>query len=200
MIFCFSTAEAKFFLGVDGGYEMSDITLQSGEKGHVLWGGSIFKNIARLDAWTAGINLGTEHEINNFLNLRWFLGLNYGQNINFKAIYQLQQIDIQLGVDTIFNFVKSKSYSFGLLLGLGTNLNTGDFFGMFFKKDLPLENFITSYGQVGIFGNVGLTLGLGEHSRIDFITRIPIMNVVLTQGGGVIYSPIRFTVGYKYLF
>ena len=191
-----SLAEARFFLGVEGGYEMSDVFVQAGNRGHVVWGSSAFENKARIDSWTAGANLGTEHQLNDLFGLRWYFGVNYGENTNQKLIFQIQYLDFQLGADALLNFVNTGSFAFGVFAGIGGSFSKGSFTGNFFKSTDETAHI----AQAGFFGQVGLTFGLGEHNRIDLTARIPIMNVVLAEDGNPIYNPLRFTLGYKFIF
>ncbi len=188
-------AEAKFFLGLEGEYSISSTydTRQVGN-GNISWGNRGFDGGPQYpfyQSWNAGINLGTEHLFNDYIGLRWLFGINYGQFVkNFDGLHN---INFQLGIDGIFNFVNTGSFSFGLFAGLGARL---DFIFNPVNSDL-----VNGVYNTALLGRLGLTFGLGEHSRIDLGVGVPFMTINLKgPAESFYYSPLRFNVGYKFLF
>ena len=127
-------AEAKFFVGVQGGYDMSravDIAGGSnpfitsaviGSRGFEGWD---------YQSWKVGIDLGNEWLFNNYFGLRWFFGVNYGQFIryadtnysdlsNFSASHL---INAELGLDALVNVVNTGSFSLGFFFGIAGQYN-----------------------------------------------------------------------------
>ncbi len=193
-----SLAQAKFFIGVDAGYDYSKVTPKfiANNMGDILWGSSVFYSPTFIDfhSWVAGINLGTSHDITDNFGLRWVLGGNYAQAIEPKNT--LQSIDIYLGIDTLLTFVNTGSMKFGAIMGLEANFYLYDYVdNMFGSRDSHLA---TANVSAGASARLGLGLGLGEHNSFEFLLRIPVAESNLD--GGAFYSPLRFTLGYKVLF
>ena len=191
-------AEAKFFLGLEGEYSISSAYTFTRPQGDITWGNRGFDGgpgYPFYQEWTAGINLGTEHLFNEYIGLRWLFGINYGQFV--KPSSDSQQLDLQLGIDGLFNFVNTGSFSFGLFAGLGLRLNIfgPDLFATSRGPDVVGNN-----GVANLLGRIGFTLGFGEHNRIDIGVGIPFMSISGSEDGTLMHAPIRFNVGYKFLF
>ncbi len=195
-----SLAEARFFLGLEASYGLSDIKFDGGESGKIFWGSNVFNNekFGEVHYWVAGINLGTQHDISDMLGWRWFFGVNYGENINRKNAINLQYLELQLGGDILFNFTQSDSLSFGAFTGIAGNFNSHSTNGKLFTTTSIDENLGGS--SAGLIGRVGLALVVGEHNRFELTTNIPIMQASLSKHGGSVLNPITFTLGYKFIF
>ena len=186
-------AEAKFFVGVEGEYGMSSIyTTPFASQGTVSWGNRGFDGgpwYPYYQEWGVGINIGTEHFFNNYVGFRWLFGIGYGQIFYPSWFIDYQQIALQLGVDGLFNIINTGSFSLGLFAGLG------------FRTDFIAENFFVRLGSIhgNLLGRVGFTLGFGEHNRIDIGVGIPFMTVAISNNA-FMHAPIRFNIGYKFLF
>lgn len=188
-------AEAKFFLGLDVGYDYSKAS-KVGNVGSVLWGSSAFYGPGtNFHSWVGGINLGTSHNITESFGLRWILGANYSEALDPKNT--LGSFDLYLGVDTLFNFVNTGFVTFGGIVGLEANFTVYDYSNnMFGKTDSKL---ISSRTSAGANARLGFGLGLGEHNRLEFLLRIPVVQSLLSEDDAF-NSPLRFTIGYKVLF
>ena len=191
-------AEAKFFLGLEGEYSISSAYTFARPQGDITWGNRGFDGgpgYPFYQEWTAGINLGTEHLFNEYIGLRWLFGINYGQFV--KPSEDSQQLAFQLGIDGLFNFVNTGSFSFGLFAGLGLRMNMfgPDLFATSLGPGTVVNNVVAN-----LLGRIGFTLGFGEHNRIDIGVGIPFMSISGTEDGTLMHAPIRFNVGYKFLF
>ena len=191
-------AEAKFFLGLEGEYSISSAYTFSRPQGDITWGNRGFDGgpgYPFYQEWTAGLNLGTEHLFNEYIGLRWLFGINYGQFV--KPSEDWQQLAFQLGIDGLFNFVNTGSFSFGLFTGLGLRLNI---FGPDLHATSRGPNVVPNNAVANLLGRIGFTLGFGEHNRIDIGVGIPFMSISGAEDGTLMHAPIRFNVGYKFLF
>ncbi|TLD81106.1 outer membrane beta-barrel protein [Helicobacter trogontum] len=200
-------AEAKFFLGVDAGVSITNGF--HGTDNGAAWGsGAFYGQGQNFQNWLVGINLGTEHLfVDDLVGFRWFLGVNYGQMYKPNAITVFIMNDIinvdnwsifevQLGVDALVNFIALDGISFGAFAGIAGN--TSIFKPDMFKVVAAQED-LFGFSGAGVVGRLGLTMGIGEHNRIDFTTVIPIVTIDIGKDGAA-YDPISFMLGYKVLF
>ena len=193
-----SLAEARFFLGIDLGYDFSGIDGESpnrsgGEKGTIRFGTELFGHTdLKFHSGVAGLNLGTQHDLNDVFGLRWFFGLSYAQSFNRGG--DLQALNFALGIDTLFNFTSS----FGAFAGIEAAFSAHDYVGKLFASGS--KNEMTNDVGAGASGRVGLAFIVDENSRFELTARIPIMQAVLSRKGGFLHRPLRFTLGYKYVF
>ena len=206
-------AEAKFFVGVQGGYDMSRAVDIAGGSNPFITSAVIgtrgFEGVD-YQSWKVGINLGNEWLFNNYFGLRWFFGVNYGQFIKYADInYSDLNIsashlaNMEFGLDALVNVVNTGGFSLGFFFGIAGQYNV-----WLDEANVLTELVAMSTGNEATGGNLrmymtllgraGITIGLGEHSRIDLGASMPIIS------GGVInnalYNPIQFTAGYKFLF
>ena len=185
-----SLAEARFFIGLETGYEFNGKPTFVNSTKEMVFGSSVLTSGIGRDAWTIGYSLGTEH-IWGFVGLRWFLGVNYSLGVLDKS-QGLQVLETQLGIDTIFNFTDSDSFAMGMFVGIAGNINMMTLTGKLLQFD---------YMGSGAIGRLGFTFKFGSHNRLDITSSIPILQVApfidenLKKGG--IYDPIRLTIGYK---
>lgn len=198
---CATLAQAKFFIGVEGGYDTGFPGFGDIKNKRWHFGTNAFDGYSsiRYHGWTAGINLGTEHNLGDSFALRWLFGANYGEYFaGFTLLGNgFQSFTFDLAIDGIYNFIKTNSTSFGVFVGLGTRL---DQFGiyLFEATDFATQEHNTGT-SLAFLGRVGLTFGLGEHHRFDATAAIPFTSMTMRDYGPV-YNSLRVTLGYKYLF
>lgn len=200
-------AQARAFIGIDVGYDSAYPKLDNG------MAKESYQNFTKygVDGWNVGLNLGGEWFFgdSNYVGLRTFLQIGYGQGY-FHGV-SLNLIDLNLNLDLLANFYASDSFSLGAFVGVGSGFNTA-------ARDFGAEAIVLGL-NIPTYGRVGLSFGLGEHSRVDVGASLPILsyNVIGFAGGvggmsaedrlnmfryGIIgaYNPIRFNVGYKFVF
>ncbi|RDU65902.1 hypothetical protein CQA53_05520 [Helicobacter didelphidarum] len=171
-------ASARVFVGIQAGYDMGKFeSVLRGNNG--VLGSSAFSAIQDHNFY-AGLDVGTEH-IYNYVGFRWFVGVGYTS--------AFETAEINLGVDFLLNFLKSDRFSMGFYVGVGSS------FQALINPALK--------GEIPILGRTGLSFGLGEHNRIDIGVQIPIITwsiEAFDKPFGIMYSPIRTQIGYKYIF
>ncbi|MWV63084.1 outer membrane beta-barrel protein [Helicobacter saguini] len=198
-------AWARAFVGIDAGYDSAFPKLDNG------LAKESYQNFTKysIDGWNVGLNVGGEWFFggSGYVGLRTFLQLGYGQGY-FHGV-TLNIIDVNLNLDLLANFYNSGSFSVGAFLGVGAGINTA-------ARDLAGQSIMLGL-NIPIYGRAGFTFGLGEHSRVDITASLPILsyNMIGFAGGGMsaedladmfrygivgAYNPIRFNVGYKFIF
>ncbi|MDO7253329.1 outer membrane beta-barrel protein [Helicobacter cappadocius] len=197
-----SLANARFFLGIDGGYSMDKVDVKTEDKttytgtNTIVTPGSFTKNAYLGNGYLFDINLGTEHHFdkNNYVGFRWFLAGGYGRTTlinqsNNLIKYPSSIIEANLGLDLLLDVIKFGNNSVGLFGGIeATGLNV---FSM--QKDTV----IFDTPEIQARARIGLSLFLADHHRIEFITKIPVYTL---NGDENIYKPLQFMLGYKYVF
>ena len=196
-------AEAKFFVGLQGQYNMTGVsnntphTPGAASTGNIAWGSAGFY-AQNEHGWGVGINLGTEYDLSDMFGLRWFVGINYnrwvGRSALSSAFYVMNDVNIELGGDALIHFINADSFRFGMFVGLAARFTLP-----FFTNVLPGTSWST-HSFYPILGRVGFTFGLGERSRIDVGLNIPIATFNTRIGNVLYYAPLEFTLGYKILF
>lgn len=138
-----SLANAKFFLGIDGGYSMDRVDAKALYTPGYGWNPThtYTQDIEYLPfdigkmydggGGIIGVNLGTEHHFdeNNYIGFRWFLSGKYGKT---KLVDRYRFVDkeypstflgVGIGLDLLLDVIKfSKSSSVGFFGGI-----TGEF-------------------------------------------------------------------------
>lgn len=202
---CASMAEARFFVGVEGGYtaqksyktgldRLSSInfsmpsssiisdTLDKGSKGYSL-----------------GVTIGTE-DVGTIFGTRWYLGAGYtsvSKDYEGKN-WSREYIDASVGFDLILNFFNNGNTSFGIFGGVST-----DYHYWTNSKDYS-ENLAIQYSKhiLDFSGKAGVTTLLGGHNRLEVFAKLPIASMNMTNSkeailGGT-YSPANVTFGASY--
>ncbi|MDO7253330.1 outer membrane beta-barrel protein [Helicobacter cappadocius] len=114
-----SLANARFFLGIDGGYSMDKVDVKTEDKttytgtNTIVTPGSFTKNAYLGNGYLFDINLGTEHHFdkNNYVGFRWFLAGGYGRTTlvnqsNNLIKYPSSIIGANLGLDLLLDAIK----------------------------------------------------------------------------------------------
>lgn len=181
----FSLAQAKVFVGVDGGYVMAGSSV-SGKADSTVWDGTYD------DAWSVSANVGYETFFSNNFGMRAFLAVGYGTYLD--SLTSNQAINIDGNLDLILNFVNTGSFGFGVFAGVGAGYQYNSF----------LDDKL-SFHSIPLFGRAGVTFGFGEKVRLDLTARLPIIawDAKDSVGSGIlptIYSPVTMQAGVKFLF
>lgn len=190
---CATLAQAKFFVGVDGGIAATDkieTVASPTDTSLTKFGSGGFSGFST-QQWLVGVNFGTEHHLSNHFGIRWFGAVNYGSS--YKSTLAFDTLGIQLGADALVNFVHSSTFSMGVFVGLAGDYTTLSSTGYSFFSKAGINN-------LGLLGRVGLTFGLGQHSRVDVTAGIPIVTTSILSDTPSVYNPLTFTLGYKFVF
>ncbi|RDU69173.1 outer membrane beta-barrel protein [Helicobacter aurati] len=185
-----SLAEARFLLGVEGGYNRGITTLDNG------FADQSYKNFINdsIHGWNAGINIGGQWFFGERIGMRTFLGFIYGQS--YLNGHSFHTGDININFDLMADIIKGGSSSFGVFVGAG---------GGYSVAAQSLSFSVLSAGaSFPIYARAGFSLGLGESSRIDLTAYLPLLtySIVDTNNSDVVgaYNPLRFTLSYKFMF
>lgn len=200
-----SVAQARFYLGVEGGYVSQGLPLVQ-EKGkgietHTISSsglGDLIEYGAK--GYAVGVVFGTESFFNRYFGLRWGLGLGYSSskkdlyNNGKKKGYELSVFDTNLSVDMMLNFVNTGNFSFGVFGGVGADYqyftNTGN----------------PKWHALGFEGRVGLSTLLGNHHRMEVFAKLPFadMSMKFSKGDNNLFAygttKSVFGVSYKFVF
>lgn len=175
-----SLAQAKVFVGVDGGYVMAG-SATSGKVNSGVYDGHY------QDAWNVSVNFGYETFFSSHFGARAFVSAGYGSALDSAVTNQF--FDVDGNIDLIVNFVSS----FGVFAGVGAGWQHHSIANAFDNNSIPL------------FGRVGLTFGITDNLRLDLTAKLPIIAWDLGNSDivGVLpttFSPLAVQAGIKFLF
>ncbi len=126
-IFCV-TAQAKFFLGIEGGYSLERVNM-SGTIELTGYNPYQFYTLnTTMDGIKVGINFGTEH-FSRFFGFRWMLNLGFGNNGTWRGIRsEISGLNTQIediyhtslsgSLDLFFTPISSDKFSLGIFGGI----------------------------------------------------------------------------------
>lgn len=217
-----SLANARFFLGIDGGYSMDKVDVKKEDvtaKGVVITPGYSIKNAYAGNGYLFNINLGTEHHFDKdgYVGFRWLLDLGYGRTnlinqYNSLISYPSSIIEGNLGVDLLLDVIKFGNHSLGLFGGVegGAKVIISDAYYYGEPNYYGKSEKYRAFGLIApmILARVGVSLFLADHHRIEFITKIPVYRFDFDNSGSSdepnngnkFYKPIQFMFGYKFIF
>lgn len=167
-------AQAKTFVGFDGGYMLNGYA-DNGK----LTNYDTYRFSKKSNNWTVGLNFGAEGFVNDYFGARAFLEALYARGINYSS----NELGITGNVDIMINFIASGSFSLGIFGGAG----------------LGYDIVFNDSGSFPVYGRGGVSIGLGDSSRIDFTAKLPILGWKVHGNKGT-HAPISLLAGYKYLF
>ena len=175
-----SLAQAKVFVGVDGGYVMAG-GATSGKVNSGVYDGH-YK-----DTWNVSANFGYETFFSDHFGARAFISAGYGSIFDSAVSNHIFNVDGN--IDLIVNFVSS----FGVFAGIGAGYQYHSVASTFNSNNIPL------------FGRVGLTFGITDDLRLDLTAKLPIIawdmdDSVLTGKLPTVSSPLTVQAGIKFLF
>ncbi|GAB0174044.1 hypothetical protein [Helicobacter trogontum] len=169
-----SLAQAKVFVGIDGGYVMAG-SAPFGKTNSSVWNGNY------RDAWSVSANFGYESLFSNHFGARAFISAGYGNVLDSALTNQF--ITVDGNIDLMINFVPS----FGIFAGVGAGYQ---YHNVYKEHGIPL------------FGRAGVTFGITEHLRLDLTARLPIITWEAKDSlvGLSMFSPLTVQAGIKFLF
>lgn len=175
-----SLAQAKIFVGVDGGYVMMGCAV-SGKADSSVYDGR-YK-----DAWNVSANFGYETFFSSHFGARAFVSAGYGSI--FDTVTTNHIFNVDGNIDLIANLVGG----FGVFAGVGAGWQHHPVAKTFDNNSIPL------------FGRVGFTFGITDNLRLDLTAKLPIItwdmdNSVLTDKLPKLSSPLTVQAGIKFLF
>lgn len=209
-LLCAGVAQARFFVGVEGGYTAQH-SYQTGLESTSTLNFALPKTSIIYDAlkdgskgYSVGMSIGTE-DVGGIFGTRWYLGAGYTsvskddqQGVKWSRNY----IDASAGFDMILNFYNSGTTSFGIFGGVSADyhywLNSSDykeeFFATFSKHILDFS------------GKAGVSTLLGGHHRMELYAKLPIASLNVSDSKEIVlggnYSPasVSFGASYKFVF
>lgn len=201
----FSVAQAKFYLGIEGGYTTQGLPgVQEKGKGIEFYTistsglGDLIKHGAK--GYSIGAVLGTESFFGQYFGMRWGLGLGYSstskdlENNGKKEEQKLNAFASDLSIDMMVNFVNTGRFSFGVFGGVGAE------YQLFVDSGKP------KFHALGFEGRVGLTTLLGGHHRMEVFAKLPFadMSSKYSSGDDNLFafgaSKATFGASYKFVF
>lgn len=208
-LLCAGVAEARFFMGVEGGYTTQHFyrTALNGAStfNFTLPSPSVIGKAINEGAkgYSFSAMIGSE-DIGNIFGTRWYLGGGYtsvSKEILGKKVTR-DFVDASLGFDMILNFYNSGTTSFGVFGGVSMDyhywLNASDH-GVD-KTPLMSEHIFDFAGKAGI------TTLLANHHRMEIYAKLPIgsLNVSNSKetvlGGFFAPANVSFGASYKFVF
>lgn len=202
--FSLSTAlmEAKTFVGIDVGYDRSAFSIRNG-----IASAPYESSIGTTNGWVVNASLGGEWLFTEFVGLRTFLGIGYGQIYIQRLAFHSLNVDLNL--DLLVNFLNTSDISLGAFVGAGAGINSA-------LQHFMFEGFLLG-GNLASYGRIGVTMGFLENDRFDLTAQLPItttsviganatsftpeqIQALIDSGVVGAHNPIRITLGYKFIF
>ena len=207
---CASMAEARFFVGVEGGYTAQksyDTGLDSRASTFLFSMPSTSIISDALEKGSKGYSIsgviGTE-DVGSIFGTRWYLAGGYTSVSKDYAgkSWSREYIDASVGFDLILNFFNNGSSSFGIFGGVSADyhywLNSSDY-----KEDVVIDY---SKHIFDFSGKAGITTLLAKHNRLEVFAKLPIASMSITNSKEAVlggnHSPANVTFGasYKFIF
>lgn len=207
-----SIAQARFFMGLEGGYTTTSLeeTSMKEDKANFYasaYGPKIvtdtFKNGAR--GYSAALTLGTENFFGNYFGIR--SAVFGGYTSTSKKIYGLNKefnlIDAGLSFDLMLNFFSNGNSSFGIFGGAEAGYhywyNKKDF-----GSDILYNSSDVSKHLLDFSGRFGISTLVGGHHRIELFTKVPFASMGFSSSSeaklGGLAVPLNVSVGASYKF
>ncbi len=175
-----SLAQAKMFVGVDGGYVMMGGAV-SGKADSSVYDGHYH------DAWSVSANFGYETFFSSHFGARAFVSAGYGSI--FDTVTTNHIFNVDGNIDLIVNIVGG----FGVFAGVGAGWQHHSVAKTFDNNSIPL------------FGRVGFTFGITDNLRLDLTAKLPIItwDIDGSDLAGILptgSSSLTVQAGIKFLF
>lgn len=201
LMLCASMLQARFYLGVEGGYTVQGIpSIQTKGKGiefHTI-PLNTFKDGAT--GYNISLTLGSESFFGRYFGLRWGLSTGYSStDREFKENGKEREDEIRsiladMSVDMILNVVNTGNFALGFFGGAGANYQ-------YFTSSTDPQ-----FHAFGFNGRVGVTTLLTDHHRIELFAKIPFMDlsskIIPSDKNAFVSSAqhISLLVSYKIVF
>lgn len=206
-LICGTMAEARLFVGVEGGYTTQhfyDTALDSLSTFNFTFPTPTVIGDA-LDRGAQGYSfsamIGSE-DVGSIFGTRWYLSAGYTSVSKEFAgqTWTREFVDAGLGFDMILNFYNSGTTSFGIFGGVSMDyhywLNGSDH-----NVDKVIE---MSEHMFDFAGKVGFTTLLANHHRMEIFAKLPIGSMNISDSKevvlGGIFAPANVTFGASYKF
>lgn len=205
-----SIAQARFFMGLEGGYSTTNIketAMKEGKAGFYAsaYGPGLitdaFKNGAR--GYNAALTLGTESFFGNYFGIRSAIFGGYtstSKKINGLA-KEANFIDAGLNFDLLLNFFSNGNSSFGIFGGAEAGYHY-----WYNKKDfgnLHNQNEVSKH-LLDFSGRFGISTLFGGHHRIELLAKVPFTSMGFNSSSeaklGGLVVPLNVSVGASYKF
>lgn len=206
-----SFMQARFFIGIDGGYSIDSVDISIEEPG----GGKVhLKDVYKGNGYMFGFNLGTQHffDANDSIGFRWLLSGGYGRtDLVAQAVKQVRFpstiLNLALGVDGVFDLLKIGSHSFGVFGGLEGALLAA-ISDAYTIDEHNQKNQVLLIGTPSLLARIGASFFFNQQHRVELLLRLPIYSFEtsiadeLTSSGKQLefYKHIQIMLGYKFLF
>lgn len=188
-----SMVQAKFYVGIEGGYSVESQYKTGLSKNSVSFSvpstnviSNAFKNETKGYS-VAGV-FGTEDFYGKYFGTRWGVSAGYTQ-VSIKDA-QNRYVDAGLNLDLMLNFINTGSFSLGVFGGV-----SGDY-----HYQLDVSRHLLDFN-----GRVGLSTLITSHHRLEFVAKLPIASMNAAGQStylGADVVPARTSLGasYKFIF
>lgn len=208
-LICGTVAEARFFVGVEGGYTTQHLyetaldglsTFNFTFPSPSIIGDALDKG---MQGYSLSVMIGSE-DVGKIFGTRWYLGGGYtsvSKDVAGKN-FSREFIDASLGFDMILNFYNSGTTSFGIFGGVSM-----DYHYWLDGSDHNIDKVLgMSEHMFDFSGKAGITTLLANHHRLEVYAKLPIGSMNISDSkevvlGGV-YAPanVSFGASYKFVF
>ena len=201
-----SMAQARFYVGVEGGYSVqyghpSGLGDAANSFGFYAPATSLISEALKVapHGFSVGAVFGTEDFYGKYFGTRWGISAGYTQIADRKdAEAKLGSVDAGLNFDLMLNFVNNGSFSFGVFGGVSADYH--------YVLNIDKNNPFSSAHLFDFSGRTGVTTMLADHHRIEFVAKLPIASMSATSstkyelGGSIVPAKITFGASYKFVF
>lgn len=200
-----SMAQARFYIGIEGGYSTQSAydSKTSGKNtfGVTYAGTGVIGNALNsgYSGYSVGGVLGTEDFFGKYFGTRWGLGAGYTSVSKTEngSTHTFNSVDAGLSVDLLLNFYNNGSFSFGIFGGA-----SADYHYVLSGRWSGLNEHLMDFS-----GRVGVTTMMAKHHRIEFMAKLPIASMNVTNsssnyvlGGALAPARTTFSASYKFVF
>ncbi|PAF50491.1 outer membrane beta-barrel protein [Helicobacter sp. 13S00477-4] len=217
-----SLSQARFYIGVEGGYVYGNIDKSMEGYTDYKWAGlgtdstityipgCNIKNAYKGYGYLLNLNIGNEYHFDDkdMYGLRWIGAIGYGNTnlvnqANKDINYPSYMLNLSVGMDALFDVIKfDESNSLGFFIGLEGGVNA--LISNAKIKDSANDHPIIGNMSILLTPRFGASLLLDNHHRIEIMGKIPayIYNASQNATSKPTYSltPYEVMLSYKYIF